>query len=78
MTCKYCGCDDEHACVGGCYWVASEVCSNPKCVAQMQDEKDAVKYVCRACRSIFNAVNPLRCPGSNCKSADIVTKEMTR
>lgn len=25
--CKICGCTDELACVGGCYWVAPNLCS---------------------------------------------------
>ena len=27
MKCKYCGCDDYHACPGGCFWVEEELCS---------------------------------------------------
>lgn len=26
--CRYCGCTDGHACVGGCTWTAKNVCSN--------------------------------------------------
>ncbi len=28
MKCKYCGCTDEKACTGGCFWVKTDVCSN--------------------------------------------------
>lgn len=28
--CKICGCTDDHACKGGCYWAAPNLCS--KCV----------------------------------------------
>lgn len=28
MKCKYCGCTDEKACTGGCFWAKPEVCSN--------------------------------------------------
>ncbi|MBA7493901.1 hypothetical protein ES702_04466 [subsurface metagenome] len=28
MKCKYCGCTDEKACVGGCSWAKDYVCSN--------------------------------------------------
>ena len=28
MKCKYCGCTDGQACVGGCSWVAKNVCSS--------------------------------------------------
>lgn len=26
-TCRVCGCDDFHACPGGCYWVEEDLCS---------------------------------------------------
>ncbi len=26
-TCRECGCDDDHACPGGCYWVERDLCS---------------------------------------------------
>lgn len=26
-TCRVCGCTDETACFGGCYWVAQDLCS---------------------------------------------------
>jgi hypothetical protein len=26
--CRVCGCTDSHACVGGCYWVEDNLCSN--------------------------------------------------
>ena len=25
--CRDCGCTDEHACLGGCYWVEPNLCS---------------------------------------------------
>ncbi|MDX9691962.1 MAG: hypothetical protein RBT45_05840 [Acholeplasmataceae bacterium] len=25
--CRECGCDDDHACKGGCYWVKPDLCS---------------------------------------------------
>jgi hypothetical protein len=25
--CRVCGCDDDHACKGGCYWVEPDLCS---------------------------------------------------
>lgn len=27
MKCRVCGCTDERACLGGCYWVEPELCS---------------------------------------------------
>ena len=40
-TCRFCGCTEDHACPGGCGWVtkAKDVCSNPKCVARLEEEK---------------------------------------
>jgi hypothetical protein len=26
-TCQRCGCTDDRACQGGCYWVSSDLCS---------------------------------------------------
>lgn len=26
-TCRVCGCTDNHACPGGCYWVEPDLCS---------------------------------------------------
>ncbi|MCK9435726.1 MAG: hypothetical protein M0Q12_00795 [Synergistaceae bacterium] len=26
-TCRVCGCTDNHACEGGCYWVEEDLCS---------------------------------------------------
>lgn len=28
MKCDVCGCTDERACAGGCYWIADSLCSN--------------------------------------------------
>jgi hypothetical protein len=25
--CRDCGCDDDHACAGGCWWVDIDLCS---------------------------------------------------
>lgn len=27
MKCNYCGCSDNHACGGGCYWFKPDLCS---------------------------------------------------
>lgn len=37
-TCRVCGCTDDHACPGGCYWVEEDLCS--ECVEA--DEEDIV------------------------------------
>ena len=29
-TCRFCGCTDDCACEGGCYWIDSDLCS--RCV----------------------------------------------
>lgn len=37
-TCRVCGCDDEHACIGffgPCYWVEPDLCSE---CAQLTEE----------------------------------------
>lgn len=26
-SCRVCGCTDDHACPGGCYWVEEDLCS---------------------------------------------------
>jgi hypothetical protein len=26
-TCRICGCDEQHACKGGCFWVEDDLCS---------------------------------------------------
>jgi hypothetical protein len=26
-ACRVCGCTDERACAGGCYWVEADLCS---------------------------------------------------
>jgi hypothetical protein len=31
-TCRVCGCTDDHACPGGCYWVEDDLCS--QCVGK--------------------------------------------
>ena len=38
-TCRNCGCTDEHACEGGCFWVDSSVtlCSQCYRVAENDD-----------------------------------------
>ncbi len=28
MVCRECGCTDEDACLGGCYWVEVDLCSS--------------------------------------------------
>ncbi len=37
--CKYCGCTDDNACFGGCYWIKPNVCSN--CVLKVSGLKNA-------------------------------------
>ena len=44
MKCKYCGCIDGHACVGGCSWIKPNVCSN--CVIRVnQCHKELEAYL---------------------------------
>lgn len=42
--CKFCGCSDGHACLGGCHWVEPNVCSN--CVTRVnQVHKELEAYL---------------------------------
>jgi hypothetical protein len=27
QACRKCGCTDDHACPGGCFWIADDLCS---------------------------------------------------
>lgn len=35
-TCRICGCTDDHACPGGCYWVEEDLCS--ECVGKIKGD----------------------------------------
>lgn len=35
--CRVCGCTDERPCVGGCYWVADDLCS--RCAAEIDGRR---------------------------------------
>lgn len=35
--CRVCGCTDDHACAGGCYWVEKDLCS--ACVDRVVGEE---------------------------------------
>jgi hypothetical protein len=35
MTCRVCGCTDDHGCPGGCLWVAPDLCS--RCARRLED-----------------------------------------
>ncbi len=48
--CRVCGCTDDHACEGGCYWVEDDLCSS--CVgAEEPPEREPVMSVCPFCES---------------------------
>lgn len=38
--CKRCGCTDDHACEGGCFWVTDNLCSKCYDKKQMTGSKD--------------------------------------
>lgn len=40
-TCKVCGCTNDKACDGGCWWVAKELCS--KCADKLIQENTQLK-----------------------------------
>jgi hypothetical protein len=50
-TCRICGCDDLHACEGGCYWISDsdDLCSrcalDADMVADISAEKKAINEV---------------------------------
>ena len=37
-VCRVCGCTDLHACEGGCFWVAPDLCS--VCFSEMHDDEE--------------------------------------
>lgn len=37
LACRCCGCTDDRACQGGCYWVTTGLCS--RCAERLGDEK---------------------------------------
>lgn len=39
--CRVCGCTEDHACRGGCYWVSEDLCS--ACV----DTEEAAEIECK-------------------------------
>ncbi len=42
--CRFCGCTDGKGCLGGCYWVGPNICSN--CVMKIPGiEKELKKYL---------------------------------
>ena len=41
MKCKYCGCSDGKACVGGCAWAFPNVCTN--CVLVPHNIRQAIE-----------------------------------
>lgn len=48
--CKVCGCSQDHACAGGCYWVTSDLCSNCvysifTCEAIVSTDKGSLKSI---------------------------------
>lgn len=47
-TCAECGCTDERACIGGCYWSAPALCS--ACDPNADDEDDEISPIQRALR----------------------------
>lgn len=39
MMCRYCGCTEDHACPGGCSWIAEDCCSHPACMAREKERR---------------------------------------
>ena len=59
--CRICGCTDDHACPGGCYWVNDEhnLCS--ACVRKVMDE-----LYCPACNVKSGFRPPCEYEGTCC------------
>lgn len=59
--CRVCGCTDDRACAGGCYWVNSEhdLCS--ACVRKVMD-----KLYCPACIAKSGIYPPCESEGACC------------
>lgn len=62
--CKVCGCSQDHACPGGCYWVTDDLCSN--CVYSI--------FTCEAIVDEFGNLDTV--PGTEDYLADEITNEM--
>lgn len=39
--CRVCGCTDDRACPGGCWWVEPDLCSQCQWFNEPTDEEDA-------------------------------------
>lgn len=39
--CRVCGCDDEHACPGGCWWVEDDLCSACQPAPEVEAKEEA-------------------------------------
>lgn len=77
MRCRHCGCTDDRACPGGCWWVAPEACSS--CVG---GSLSAVISPCglyryRLDRSIQLSGNVTAYFGVNPSTADAVAEDQT-
>lgn len=60
QRCRLCGCTDDRACPGGCYWVTAELCSAcaSSCVA-LADEVDLYPMRSTTVREIQDAIAAL-------------------
>lgn len=54
-TCRICGCTDDYACPGGCYWVGWSLCS--KCASGLYGELERVLGLRRFFSSIISLVS---------------------
>lgn len=51
-SCRVCGCTDERACRGGCYWIGPDLCS------RCEDDRGAIfRGVCQETRPIGTTFN---------------------
>jgi len=38
-TCRVCGCTEDNACIGGCFWVEYDLCSACVIAGVVQDQR---------------------------------------
>lgn len=61
-SCRICGCTDDHACAGGCFWVSEDLCS--ACLGEMSAPRFESGFtLIKEGRCPKHATQPLACWG---------------
>ena len=79
--CRICGCTDNNACPGGCYWVEEDLCSQCVETDKLQDAApELLKALEKANQFITNGVEfgYIRMPNSDCPDAAHETPDIIR